>query len=273
LKREYINFFCQEDQGEDGPCLFHSDVQMEKLLHEEHDFSQPFDGWFEWRFISKRDGSGPPQKGPFTPGFKVPMAERAQTSLAVYEAIGLPFRSKNGELQKMQQLLREHHGRADDNAFLPIGGGITFWEQFDCDCSPLTCQPSADQQICEGGFNRVAGRVGGRSVAGPSGTTQKMIQVAALLKMTPDSLYLLRAGLIAWMVPAEDHSLFEILMGAEGTGLPYPHDSRMYSLSALIPGPVLSEARQDIQQHLANLHAKFDLEFSVEEGPRSLCQS
>jgi len=55
---------------------------------------------------------------------------------------------------------------------------------------------------------------GYRAVAGPSATTANMMQLATLLGYKEEELPLLAVAMIAWMLPALDHSLFEIVLGA-----------------------------------------------------------
>eukprot|EP00756_Hemistasia_phaeocysticola_P054984 Hpha_TRINITY_DN3089_c0_g1::TRINITY_DN3089_c0_g1_i1::g.138629::m.138629 len=54
-----------------------------------------------------------------------------------------------------------------------------------------------------------------RTVAGPSGTTSNALQIGLLLGLTHDELAALRLTMAAWMLPTNDHSLFEILLGGD----------------------------------------------------------
>ena len=86
-----------------------------------------------------------------------------------------------------------------------------------------------------------------RTAAGPSGTTQNMLQYALYLGMDQDWLPLLRLAMLAWMLPTRDHSLFEILLGADpympvnsvNQSLPFGPGFRMvqglHDLSVLCP--------------------------------------
>ena len=71
------------------------------------------------------------------------------------------------------------------------------------------------------GYVERANALGYRKVAGPSGTTQNVLQYATYLGMggadgaEDDWLPLLRLTMLAWMLPTDDHSLYEILLGAE----------------------------------------------------------
>ena len=65
------------------------------------------------------------------------------------------------------------------------------------------------------GLNERAARLGYRSAAAASGTTANMLQLAALLGFSSDELVILRATMAAWMLPTDDHSFFEILLGAD----------------------------------------------------------
>ena len=42
-----------------------------------------------------------------------------------------------------------------------------------------------------------------------------MLQLAALLGFSGDELVILRATMMAWMLPTDDHSFFEIMLGGE----------------------------------------------------------
>merc|ERR1719316_457341 len=113
--------------------------QRDFLLHEMHDFSQPFDGWFNWRFISKKDEPDqPPQKGFFTPGFNesLPIHDHAHVTKSLLQKIGDALEDTYGVETKIDSALKEEYG--DDwnliDSVLPIDSGITYWEQFDCDC-------------------------------------------------------------------------------------------------------------------------------------------
>ena len=57
--------------------------------------------------------------------------------------------------------------------------------------------------------------LGYRLVAGASGTTANVLQMAKLLGFAPDELVVLRATMAAWMLPTNDHSFFEIMLGGE----------------------------------------------------------
>jgi hypothetical protein len=57
--------------------------------------------------------------------------------------------------------------------------------------------------------------LGYRTVAGPSGTTQNMLQLALLLGFSPAELALVRLTMVAWMLVTDDHSLFEMMLGAD----------------------------------------------------------
>ena len=66
------------------------------------------------------------------------------------------------------------------------------------------------------GYAARAAALGYRAVAGPSGTTANMLQLARLLGLgADDEAVLVRLAMVAWMVPTNDHSLFEIMLGAE----------------------------------------------------------
>lgn len=65
------------------------------------------------------------------------------------------------------------------------------------------------------GYKERATMLGYRTVAAPSGTTANMLQLGQLLGFGTDELVLLRAVMAAWMLPTDDHSFLEIMLGAE----------------------------------------------------------
>ena len=65
------------------------------------------------------------------------------------------------------------------------------------------------------GYKARADLLGYRAVAAPSGTTANMLQLGSLLGFSADELALLRATMAAWMLPTDDHSFLEIMLGAE----------------------------------------------------------
>ncbi len=72
------------------------------------------------------------------------------------------------------------------------------------------------------GYIERANSLGYRTVAGPSGTTQNVLQYGMYLGMgmrpngaEDDWMPLLRLTMLAWMLPTDDHSLYEIMLGAE----------------------------------------------------------
>ena len=65
------------------------------------------------------------------------------------------------------------------------------------------------------GYMARAKALGYRTVAGPSGTTQNMLQLALLLGFSPAELALVRLTMVAWMLVTDDHSLFEMMLGAD----------------------------------------------------------
>lgn len=52
-------------------------------------------------------------------------------------------------------------------------------------------------------------------MAAPSGTTDRFMTLAHLLGMPDADLPMLKKAMMAWMLPAHDHSFLEITMGAE----------------------------------------------------------
>ena len=65
------------------------------------------------------------------------------------------------------------------------------------------------------GYRDRAMALGYRVVAGPSGTAANVLQYGTYLGMEGDWLPLLRLTMLAWMLPTDDHSLYEIMLGAE----------------------------------------------------------
>jgi hypothetical protein len=65
------------------------------------------------------------------------------------------------------------------------------------------------------GYAARARRYGYRTVAGPSGTTANTLQLGALLGSDDTELLLLRATMASWLILSRDHSLWEVLLGAE----------------------------------------------------------
>lgn len=69
-------------------------------------------------------------------------------------------------------------------------------------------------------------------IAGPSGTTMRMLSAYRLLGANPDELLAFRLALIGWMGSSKDHSLYEILYGSHLVGIKGKEDlseaARMY---------------------------------------------
>ena len=72
----------------------------------------------------------------------------------------------------------------------------------------------ADGEVVPGVTERAA-RLGYRTAAAVSGTTANMLQLARLLGFRAEELVVLRATMAAWMLVTDDHSFFEIMLGAE----------------------------------------------------------
>jgi hypothetical protein len=64
------------------------------------------------------------------------------------------------------------------------------------------------------GYTSRAQKLGYRMVAAVSGTTANVLQYAHMLGFTPQQLVLLRLAMAAWMLPSNDHTLYEIMLGA-----------------------------------------------------------
>jgi hypothetical protein len=77
----------------------------------------------------------------------------------------------------------------------------------------LTCQCVLGSQGVPGFLAR-AEKLGYRTVAAASGTTANVLQYGLMLNFTPDEMVLLRLTMAAWMLCTNDHSLFEIMLGA-----------------------------------------------------------
>lgn len=65
------------------------------------------------------------------------------------------------------------------------------------------------------GFAARAASLGVSTAAGPSGTTANTLQLAQLLGATGDELVLLRLAMVVWLVLSRDHTLWEVMLGAE----------------------------------------------------------
>jgi len=65
------------------------------------------------------------------------------------------------------------------------------------------------------GFISISRKLGYRVVAGPSGTTVNAMQLARLMGFTDNDMVALRLTMIAWMVPVDDHSFWEVMLGAD----------------------------------------------------------
>lgn len=64
-------------------------------------------------------------------------------------------------------------------------------------------------------FTKRCERFGYRVTAGPSGTTANVLQLAKLLGFAPEDMLALRSTMMAWLVASDDHSVIEVLLGAE----------------------------------------------------------
>lgn len=64
-------------------------------------------------------------------------------------------------------------------------------------------------------FVQRAERFGYRVVAGPSGTTANVLQLALLLGFAPEDMPALRATMLGWLVPVDDHSVVEVMLAAQ----------------------------------------------------------
>lgn len=115
------------------------------------------------------------------------------------------------------------------------------------------------QGIARPGFLPRARALRYRHVAGPSGTTANVLQWAKLLGFSCHEFSQLRLAMIAWMVPAHDHSLYEILLAAEPFMVDCPTACRLTE-SAMDMFTMLSclsekETRDAKQRLLVELHS------------------
>jgi len=60
-----------------------------------------------------------------------------------------------------------------------------------------------------------ASSLGYRTAAAVSGTTANVLQMATLLGFSADERVVLRAAMLAWLLPQDEHSLFEVMLAAE----------------------------------------------------------
>merc|ERR550514_2634282 len=93
--------------------------------------------------------------------------------------------------------------RPEDLELLLWNSGGNVWELVD--------KPWPDNSM---GYVSLAGKLGMRTHAGPSGTTNRIIQYARFLGFSLPQLYMLRLAIVGWFVSTGDHSLFEVLLGA-----------------------------------------------------------
>jgi len=112
-------------------------------------------------------------------------------------------------------------------------GGLCFTLQ------NLPFKRSQGAQAAVPGFIEQSAALGWRRVAGPSGTTATVLQLGRMLGLDPR---LLRLVMVAWMVRTYDHSLFEIMLGADpfmpqGWGINYT----MADFGSLMPRDIVIE--------------------------------
>ncbi|SCE91851.1 hypothetical protein GA0070216_103124 [Micromonospora matsumotoense] len=109
-----------------------------------------------------------------------------------------------GRLERayVDQVTRERGDPLGEHSPLPWREGIT---AHDTDHGP---------------WARWVGRDGFPVVDGVSGTTARMLTAARFVGLDRSQGELFLSGLMGWMLPARDHSLFEILRGAEIAGVP-----------------------------------------------------
>ncbi|MBM7078933.1 WXG100-like domain-containing protein [Micromonospora humida] len=129
-----------------------------------------------------------------------------------YARLGTPL----GRLERayVDQVNRERSGAPlGDHSLLPWREGVT---AHDTDHGP---------------WARWVGRDGFPVIDGVSGTTARMLTAARFVGLDGLQTERFLSGLMGWMLPARDHSLFEILRGAEIAGIRRvelrPPDSRL----------------------------------------------
>jgi len=88
--------------------------------------------------------------------------------------------------------------------------------------TPLTTASGASIK----GYAARAAALGYRTAAAASGTTANMLQFASLLGFKGDELVAMRLAMQAWMLVTDDHSFFEIMLGAE----PFLGDASEFNL-------------------------------------------
>lgn len=78
------------------------------------------------------------------------------------------------------------------------------------------CFKVLDAEFAAGvpGYLKRATALGYRTVAAASGTTANVLQYGLMLGLKPEELVLLRLTMAAWMLCTNDHSLYEIMLGA-----------------------------------------------------------
>jgi hypothetical protein len=235
------------------------------------------DGWLAWRFFARNDGTkyGEGNNEKVKDATTDPMAKKhMHLTTDFLDALGISLTM--GEEQNYEDQSFDFNG---DTLLKVMGPGILWNEQKDCDCSSKHCQPKDPKdQVCEGGFPRVALQTGSRIVAGPSGTTLKMMYFAIALGIRNDDLYLLRLAFIGWMVPMEDHSMFEILLSTRNLGLPYDANSNMYSFEGLFPRWLDTGSRtthkviSSLNRHLVKVQEHAGVPEALRgKTPRSMC--
>jgi hypothetical protein len=229
------------------------------------------DGWVLWRFFARNDGSSRGEgNNAGVQDATTPAVAKTHMHLTPNFLEALDIGLSASEKQNYQDVNFPIDG---DTLLIKAQSGILWYVQKDCDCNSQSCQPADPKdQVCEGGFPRVALQTGSRIVAGPSGTTLKMLYFAIALGMPNDALYLLRMGFIGWMVPMEDHSMFEILLSTRNLGLPYDQNSNMYSFDGLFPTSTEHKVFGTLTQHLIEVQTKAGVP-PAQRGktPRMMC--
>eukprot|EP01065_Artemidia_motanka_P032836 TRINITY_DN39814_c0_g1_i1.p1 TRINITY_DN39814_c0_g1~~TRINITY_DN39814_c0_g1_i1.p1 ORF type:complete len:460 (+),score=173.47 TRINITY_DN39814_c0_g1_i1:72-1382(+) len=109
-----------------------------------------------------------------------------------------------------------------------------------------------------------------RTVAGPSATTSSILQLGLLLGADGDELAALRLTMNAWMLPTNDHSLFEMLLGGDPYLTPEFHTVFNTSdLGKLMPRDLTLGGKVFKR---AEVWSELAAEFATPDG-RELCKS
>jgi len=91
------------------------------------------------------------------------------------------------------------------------------------------------------GYAARAAALGYRTACGPSGTIANYLQYARLLNFTSDELVLVRIAGLAAMLPVDDHSIYELLLGSDDVMTPeFRMKQGLTDLSQLLPRNIVT---------------------------------